>query len=184
MPVDKPRIERAVKEILAAIGEDPQRSGLKGTPQRVSRAWAEFIDYRAGKLGTCFEASRVDQMIVIGDIEAWSYCEHHLLPFRVKAAIGYIPSGKVLGLSKFGRIVHEAAHRLQIQEGLTHDIAVKVRDLAGTGDVAVLLQGEHLCMSMRGIRTPAVMTTSVVWGAFRDNPVARGEFKSLVSGLR
>jgi GTP cyclohydrolase I len=179
MKVDKRRIAAAVNEILMAIGEDPTRDGLKGTPDRVARWWKEFADYRPGKIGTSFEAHEIDQMIVISQITAWSLCEHHLLPFRVRVAIGYIPSGRILGLSKFGRIVHLVCHQLQVQERLTEQIANLVQRETRSKDVAVQVRGEHLCMTMRGIRTSSRMTTSVMWGRFRDNPVTRSEFKGL-----
>jgi GTP cyclohydrolase I len=179
MKVDTRRIEAAVSEILVAIGEDPTRDGLKGTPARVARWWKEFADYRPGKIGTSFEAQEIDQMIVISRIKAWSLCEHHLLPFRVRVAIGYIPSGRILGLSKFGRIVHLACHRLQVQERLTHEIATLVQRETQSNDVAVQVRGEHLCMTMRGIRTSSLMTTSVMRGRFRKNSVTRTEFKGL-----
>src|SRR5260370_11903283 len=126
MKVDTKRIEAAVREILMAIGEDPTRDGLKGTPARVARLWKEFADYRPGRIGTLFGAQEIDQMVMISGIEAWSFCEHHLLPFRVRVAIGYIPCGKILGLSKFGRIVHLVCHRLQVQDRLTHQIVTMV----------------------------------------------------------
>src|SRR5271170_4257075 len=99
MKVDKKRIEAGVREILLAIGEDPTRDGLKATPARVARFWKEFVDYRAGKIGTTFTAEEIDQMVMVSGIEAWSLCEHHMLPFRVRVVIGYIPIGKILGLS-------------------------------------------------------------------------------------
>jgi GTP cyclohydrolase IA len=181
MMVDTKRIEAAVSEILLAIGEDPTRDGLKATPARVARLWKEFVDYRAGKIGTTFTAEEIDQMVMVSGIECWSLCEHHLLPFRVKVAVAYIPHGKILGLSKFGRIVHKVCHQLQVQERLTHDIATLVKRETRSKDVAVQVRGEHLCMTMRGIRTPSLMTTSVMWGKFRDNPVTRSEFKDLAA---
>jgi GTP cyclohydrolase IA len=181
MKVDTKRIEAAVREILEAIEEDPERDGLRGTPARVARWWKEFADYRSGKIGTSFAAHEIDQMVMVSGIEGWSLCEHHLLPFRVRVAIAYIPGGKILGLSKFGRIVHLVCHRLQVQERLTHEIATLVQKVTRSKDVAVQVRGEHLCMTMRGIRTPSLMTTSVMWGRFRDNPVTRSEFKGLAA---
>jgi GTP cyclohydrolase IA len=181
MKVDTKSIEAAVRQILVAIGEDPTRDGLEGTPGRVARLWKEFADYKPGKIKTSFAAQTIDQMVVVSGIEGWTYCEHHLLPFRVKVAIGYIPNGKILGLSKFGRIVHLVCHRLQVQERLTEEIANLVQAQTGSADVAVQVRGEHLCMTMRGIRTPSLMTTSVMWGRFRDNPVTRSEFKGLAA---
>jgi GTP cyclohydrolase I len=177
--VNTKRVEKAVRDLLLAIGEDPTREGLKGTPARVARWWKEFADYRPGRIGTTFTMNQIDQMVMVSGIEAWSLCEHHLIPFKVRVVIGYIPAGKVLGLSKFGRIVHLVSHRLQVQEKLTHEIASLVQDKSASKDVAVLARGEHLCMTMRGIRTASVMTTSVMWGRFRDNPVTRSEFMGL-----
>jgi GTP cyclohydrolase I len=177
-------IERSAYQLLVAIGEDPQREGLKDTPARYARWWREFIEYKSGSLGTCFEAVTTDQMVVVSGMRVWSLCEHHLLPFWCDVSIGYITGDKVLGLSKFARIAHKFAHRLQIQERLTHQIADKVETLVGSKDVAVLATGEHLCMTMRGIQTPALMTSSVMRGTFLHGPQARAEFLSLVRDSR
>jgi GTP cyclohydrolase I len=179
MMVDTMRIEAAVKEILVAIGEDPMRDGLKDTPARVARFWREFADYQPGTISTTFTGEGIDQIVTVSGIEGWSICEHHLLPFRVRVIIGYIPAGKILGLSKFGRIVHLVCHRLQVQERLTHEIATLVQRKTGSEDIAVQVRGEHLCMTMRGIKTSSQMTTSVVWGRFRDDPMTRSEFHGL-----
>lgn len=178
--VDQPALEAIAKTLLLAIGEDPTRDGLVGTPARFARWWAEFIDYDAGDVTTTFSVDRVDEMVVVSGIEVWSLCEHHLLPFRCIVAIGYLAEGdRVLGLSKFARIAHHAAHRLQVQERLTDDIADGITDATGSPHVAVIADGEHLCMTIRGIRTPARMTTSVTRGAFRAKPAARAEFIEL-----
>jgi len=123
-----------------------------------------------------------DQMIVVKGIEVWSLCEHHLLPFTCTVAIGYIPNGKVLGLSKFGRIAHYHAHSLQIQERLTSDIADSIGGYTNSPDVGVYVEGVHLCMSMRGIKSPATMITQVLRGAFIEDSATRNEFLSLVKG--
>jgi len=127
-----------------------------------------------------------DQMVVVSDMRVWSLCEHHLLPFYCDVSVGYIATDKVLGLSKFARIAHLMAHRLQTQEQLVHDIANQIEKITGASGVAVLGRGEHTCMQMRGIKTEGMMSTSVMLGTFRDQPEARHEFLSLVSpsGIR
>jgi len=173
-------IEQAVSTIIKEIGEDITREGLRDTPNRVARFWQEFIEYDPGNIDTTFETVTTDQMVIITGIRAWSLCEHHLLPFWCDISIGYIAGDKVLGLSKFARIAHQCAHRLQIQERLVHQIADEVSRLTKSDDVAVLGSGVHLCMTMRGIKTRAVMKTSVTRGVFRDDPDTRREFLSLV----
>jgi len=178
--VDTWRIQSAVREILLAIGEDPNREGLQGTPDRVARFWEEFIEYDPGKVDVTFESVQVDQMVVVKGIRVYSLCEHHLLPFWCDISIGYITRDKVLGLSKLARIAHKHAHKLQIQERLVVNIANEVERLANTKDVAVLAEGVHMCMLMRGIRTPATLVTSATRGVFRDLPASRAEFLDLV----
>lgn len=151
--------------LLVGIGEDPERDGLKDTPARFARWWREFSTYDAGEVGTLFRLPADGQTIMVSDIRLWSLCEHHLLPFSCTIGIAYRPSGEVLGLSKFARIAQRHAHRLQVQERLVQDIADEIGKVTGTPDVAVTAQGEHLCMSMRGIRTPALMTSSVFRGS-------------------
>lgn len=179
MAVDTARVEALARELLDAIGEDPDRDGLADTPARFARWWSEFIDYQPGTLDTAFTVEQADEVVVVRGITVWSLCEHHLLPFRATVTVGYLPAGRVLGLSKLGRIAHAHAHRLQVQERMTADIADHVQKLADTADVAVIVHGEHLCMSMRGIRTTAQMRTSVMRGVFRDKPEARAEFTAL-----
>ena len=166
-------------ELLIALGEDPDREGLKGTPTRWANSWREFIEYDAGNTDTTFEIITTDQMVVVTGIRVWSLCEHHLLPFWCDLSIGYIAKDRVLGLSKFARIAHRVAHRLQLQERLVHQIADEVARLTGSEDVAVLGIGEHSCMVMRGVRTPGKMKTSVVRGIFMDKPEARAEFMQM-----
>lgn len=180
--MDTKRIQHAVLEILAAIGEDSTREGLVDTPKRVARFWEEFIDYDPGTVDVTFEAVTTDQMVVLTGIQVWSLCEHHLLPFSCNVSIGYLAKERVLGLSKLARIAHKYAHRLQIQERLTDQIADEVRRLARTEDVAVLTQGVHLCMVMRGIKTHGTMTTSALRGKFLDphRPQVRAEFFKLI----
>jgi GTP cyclohydrolase I len=173
------RVKHLGRELLLAIGEDPESPGLKQTPDRWARMWREFMQFDPGTTDTVFEATHTDQMVVVSGMRVWSLCEHHLLPFFCDVSIGYIADGKILGLSKFGRIAHQMAHRLQLQERLVQNIAAEVTRVTGTKNVAVLAQGEHLCMTMRGVRTPSTMTSSVTGGLFRRDPRARAEFLSI-----
>lgn len=177
--IDTVRVEEIIRELLLAIGENPDREGLKKTPARVARFWSEFINFQPGNHTTTFESVRVDQMVVVTGMRIWSLCEHHLLPFYCDVSIGYITNDKVLGLSKFGRIAKMHAHRLQIQERLVDDIAQNVISIACTDNVAVIAQGEHLCMTMRGIEMPATMVSSSIHGSFKQ-PEVRAEFLSLI----
>jgi GTP cyclohydrolase I len=173
-------LQALIRELLKQIGEDPDRPGLQDTPKRVAKMWSEFMDYEPGTTDTAFQLQSTDQMVVVSGMRVWSMCEHHLLPFWCDISIGYIAEGKVLGLSKFGRIAHKHAHKLQIQERLVEEIAQEIRETTGSENVAVIATGEHLCMTMRGVRTPARMTSSSVHGSFRDDPAARAEFLELV----
>ncbi|MEU5041575.1 GTP cyclohydrolase I [Streptomyces griseorubiginosus] len=176
-------LEDVARRLLVGIGEDPERDGLKDTPARFARWWREFSTYDAGEVGTLFRLPADGQTVMVSDIRLWSLCEHHLLPFSCTIGIAYRPSGEVLGLSKFARIAHRHAHRLQVQERLVQDIADEISKVAGTPDVAVTAQGEHLCMSMRGIRTPALMTSSVFRGIFEEPGMVRQEvFNTLLGG--
>lgn len=177
--VDVERIQAIARELLEAIGEDVNREGLRDTPRRFAKWWAEFIDYNPGTLDTVFEVEQTDQMVVVSGMKVWTLCEHHLLPFWANISIGYIASTKLLGLSKFARIAHKHAHRLQVQERLIVGIADELQDILETPNVAVLAEGEHLCMTMRGIQTPALMKSSVMRGVFLDKAEARAEFLSL-----
>jgi GTP cyclohydrolase I len=182
MSVDVERVAAATRDLLSALGENPDREGLVDTPHRVANLWKEFLDHYPGKLSTAFRAEGTDQLVVVGGLKAWSFCEHHLLPFTVSVTVGYIAHDKILGLSKFGRIVEKYARRLQVQERLTEQIATSVAELTDSLDVAVLARGEHLCMTMRGVRKAAQMTTSVMLGKFRERPEARAEFLALARG--
>lgn len=172
------------RALLIALGENPEREGLRGTPRRWADAWREFIEYDPGTIDTCFASESTDQMVCISGIRVTSICEHHLMPFLCDIAIGYIPDKKVLGLSKFARIAHQCAHRLQLQERLGEHIADTVGQVTGSEHVAVVLCGEHLCMSTRGIRTPGKMTTSVMRGQFRADTETRTEFFRMIGGNR
>jgi GTP cyclohydrolase I len=178
--VDLARLENIGRELLEAIGEDLTRADLAETPRRWARWWQEFIEYDAGKTDTLFESSTVGQIVVVSPMRVWSLCAHHLLPFWCDVSVAYIPNGKVLGLSKFARIAHQYAHRLQIQEGLVTQIADEVQQITSVPDVAVMGQGVHLCMTMRGIQTPAVMTSLTVRGVFESDAMRRAEFMRIV----
>jgi GTP cyclohydrolase I len=186
-PIDQDRIERAVREILLAIGEDPDRDGLRETPARVARSYVEiFAGMRQGPadvLKTTFEIGH-EELILVRDIEVYSTCEHHLVPFHGVAHVGYIPNhdGRVTGLSKLARLVDVYARRPQIQERMTSQIAdAMVKHLRPLG-VLVVVECEHLCMSMRGVRRPGSRTiTSAVRGQLRD-PATRAEAMGLVLG--
>lgn len=168
---------------MVAIGEDPTRSGIAETPRRFASWWREFIEYNPGVLDTTFESVTTDQMVVVSGMRVWSVCEHHLLPFWCDITVGYIARDQVLGLSKFARIANKFAHRPQIQERLVHEIADEIQAIAQSPDVAVIATGEHLCMTMRGIKTPATMRSSVMRGLFLHGDKVRAEFLTL-AGLR
>lgn len=176
--IDYDKIKDLTRQLLQAIGEDPDREGLKDTPRRVADYWREFIEYEPGNLETVFESIKVDQMVVVSGMRVWSLCEHHLLPFWCDISIGYIADAKVLGLSKFGRIAKKHAHKLQLQERLVDDIATDAMEIIGTKNVAVIAVGEHLCMTMRGVQMPATMTSSSINGSFGQHQT-RNEFLAL-----
>src|SRR6266700_1028546 len=165
--VDYPRLLALGRELLLAIGEDPDREGLRETPRRWADAWREFIEYDPGTTETTFSSVTSDQLVCVSGIRVASLCEHHLLPFWCDVSIGYIPDDKVLGLSKFARIAQQFAHRLQLQERMGREIANEITRITRTMNVAVVLTGEHYCMAARGIRSPGRMTSSVMRGVFR-----------------
>jgi GTP cyclohydrolase I len=180
-PIDRPRIEAAVREILAAIGEDPDRDGLQATPGRVARMYEEiFAGLRESPdhhLKVTFEADH-DEMVMVRDIALISTCEHHLVPFIGKAHVAYIPNddGRITGLSKLARLVDAYARRPQVQERLTTQIADEIERTLAPKGVLVVLEAEHLCMSMRGVRKPGSSTvTSAVRGLFRESVATRTE---------
>ncbi len=174
-------IQAAVREILLAIGEDPDREGLVNTPDRVARMYDELlVGYRTDPVklinGALFNVD-YDEMVVVKDIEFYSLCEHHLLPFFGHAHVAYIPNGKVIGLSKIPRIVDMFARRLQVQERMTKQIADFIQEVLQPQGVAVVIEGAHMCSMMRGVKkSQATMTTSTMLGVFRDNPKTRAEF--------
>ena len=188
--VDLDRIERAVHEILVAIGEDPGRDGLRDTPGRVARAYAEqFSGMRQRPeevLSTVFDADH-DEMVLVRDIEVYGTCEHHLTPFIGVAHIGYIPNekGQITGLSKLARLVDIYARRPQVQERMTSQVADALTSTLEPRGVIVVIEAEHLCMTMRGVRKPGARTvTSAVRGIFRDSDSTRAEAMSLLFGRR
>jgi len=180
--IDTQRLENLAHELLLIIGEDPTREGLIDTPKRWAKWWKEFIEYDPGKINVTFESIVYDQMVVVKGIRVWSLCEHHLLPFWCDISMGCIVKDRVLGLSKFARIAHKHSHKLQIQERLVKEIAENVMSLTKSDDVAVVATGNHLCATMRGIKTDYQMVTSVMNGIFRDKHEARQEFLSLIRG--
>lgn len=174
--VDHKKLVEIGRELLIAIGENPERQGIKNTPTRFANWWREFIDYDPGNTDVVFESVTTDQLVVVSGMRVWSLCEHHLLPFWCDVSVGYLTGEKVLGLSKFARIAHLCAHRLQIQERLVHQIADEVQSITQTDNVAVVANGVHMCMAMRGIKTPAAMTTSVLRGEFQKRTDLKLEF--------
>jgi GTP cyclohydrolase I len=184
--IDADRVQRAVLEILQAIGDDPAREGLAETPARVARMYGEL-----------FEGMRVDpkevlqatfevghhEMVILKDIPFYSICEHHLMPFHGVAAVGYIPDGTIVGLSKIARLVDVYARRPQVQEQLTSQVADTLMEVLDPDGVAVIIEAEHLCMTQRGVRKPGSrMVTSATRGRFRKSDVTRAEFLALVRG--
>ncbi len=184
--MDNERIVNAVSEILESIGEDPQREGLVRTPLRVANAYQELLSgYRTDPIellnDAIFEVF-YDEMVIVRDIEFYSLCEHHMLPFLGRAHVAYLPKGKVIGLSKLPRIVDMFARRLQVQERMTRQIADLVDELLHPKGVAVVVEGLHLCSVMRGVKKhDARMTTSAMLGAFRSNLSTRQEFLDNIS---
>jgi GTP cyclohydrolase I len=187
-PVDVARAEAAVRELLFAVGEDPDREGLKATPARVARAYVEVFGGLHvdpdDVLETTFDEHH-DELVLVKDIPLYSTCEHHLVPFHGSAAVGYIPGadGRITGLSKLARVVDLYARRPQVQERLTSQVADAVMRRLDPQGVIVVIQAEHLCMAMRGVRKPGSITmTSAVRGIFKEDPRTRAEALSLILG--
>lgn len=184
--IDQDKIRKSIEQLLDAIGEDPKRTGLQRTPDRVARMYDELLSgYREDpyKLvnGALFEET-YDEMVVVRDIEFYSLCEHHLLPFIGHAHVGYMPRGRVVGLSKIPRIVDMFARRLQVQERMTRQIAEFINELLDPLGVAVVVEGLHLCAAMRGVKKhDARLTTSAMLGAFRSSLATRQEFLDNIS---
>lgn len=183
------RVARVIRELLVELGEDPRREGLRGTPARVAEAYA-FLTQGYGQsvrrvLRNAVFSQNENNMIVVRDIEVYSLCEHHILPFFGRAHIGYIPRGKVVGVSKIARIIDVFARRLQIQERLTQQIARALADGINAEGVGVVIEAQHLCMMMRGVQKQnSLMTTSSVLGSFHNVAATRAEFLALISKKR
>lgn len=186
--VDQPRIERAVREILAAVGENPDREGLRETPARVARMYAELFSglHADPRLHLRkFFTEKYDEMVLVRDISFNSMCEHHMLPFTGVAHIGYIPNGKVVGLSKLARVVEVVSHRPQVQERMTEEIADLLIEELDVKGVGVVIEATHSCMTIRGVRKPgSICVTSAMKGLFRSNLSSRSEIMTLIYGDR
>jgi len=186
--VDQDRIQAAVREILLAVGEDPDREGLCETPERVARMYAElFAGLRKDPrelLQKTF-TQKYDEMVLVKDIGFASVCEHHLLPFLGKAHIAYLPNGKIVGLSKLARAVEVLSRRPQVQERMTEELADLITDELDARGVGVILEATHTCMTIRGVRNPnSLCTTSAMRGTFRSNQSTRAELMALIYGPR
>jgi GTP cyclohydrolase IA len=182
--VDKPRIAAAVREILLAVGEDPERDGLRETPERVARMYEEMfggLRTDAALVLRKMFIQKYDEMVLVKDIGFESMCEHHLLPFLGKAHIAYLPNGRIVGLSKLARLVEVLAHRPQVQERMTEHLADLVFQELNARGVGVVLEASHTCMSIRGVRkVNSLCTTSAMRGVFESNSATRSEFMALI----
>jgi len=184
--IDKQAIESSVQQLIEAVGENPDREGLQGTPERIGRMYSEILggyrqDPEAVINNALFEAE-YDDMVIVRDIEYYSLCEHHMLPFMGRAHVAYIPNGKIIGLSKIPRIVDMFSRRLQVQERLTRQIANFICDVIDPLGAGVIVEGLHLCSMMRGVRKhDARMTTTTMVGSFRNSLATRQEFLDSVS---
>ena len=182
---EKKRLEEITKELLGLIGEDSTRQGLIKTPKRVAESWKFLSQGYHQNLNEIINEAIFDEsakdMIIVKDIEFYSLCEHHLIPFYGKAHVGYIPNGKIIGLSKIPRIIDFYSRRLQVQERLTNQIATCIQDLLNPKGVAVIMEGRHFCMLMRGVQKQnSIASTSSMLGAFKDQSTTRNEFLKLV----
>ncbi len=178
--IDYDKVLKLGRELLIALGENPDDEGLADTPRRWASWWKEFIEYKPGTTETTFDVVTSDQLVVVSGMRVWSICEHHLLPMWCDISIGYIARQKVLGLSKFARIAHESAHKLQLQERLNSEIADKISRVTESPDVIVLATGAHLCMMMRGIKTDGQVSSLITRGVFAEKADLRADFLHLV----
>lgn len=182
--INKKLIEKSVRNLIIALGDDPDREGLKGTPDRVARMYEEVFegmlytnDEIAEMFNKCFEDTETGDLVIVGDIPIFSYCEHHLaLMYDMTVSVGYIPNGKVIGLSKIARIADMVGKRLQLQERIGSDIREVLEKILGTKDIAVHIQGRHSCMTARGIKKPSLTSTCALGGKFRTDSALRQEF--------
>jgi GTP cyclohydrolase I len=185
-PEGSPELAENVRELLALIGEDPERDGLRATPTRVARSWA-FLTAGYGMdprdvVGDAMFEAEYDEMVVERNVEVYSLCEHHLLPFYGRVHIGYLPSAKIVGLSKLARLAEVFARRLQVQERLTTEIANAINDILEPKGVGVVMEAKHLCMMMRGVeKQESLVVTSCMLGQFRTDARTRSEFLSLIN---
>lgn len=187
--IDTSAIQEAVKTILVALGDDPNREGLKDTPKRVAKMYAEVFEGMcytneeiANKFNKCFEEGATGDLVTVADIPIFSYCEHHIaLIYNLKVHVGYLPKGKVIGLSKIARIADMVGKRLQLQERIGADIAEVLEMVLGTEDIIVVIEGEHSCMTARGIKKPGTKTrTATLRGVFKTDSDLRTEFYNLI----
>lgn len=181
--IDTGRVADLIGQLLTALGEDPNRDGLAGTPDRVAAWWSAFLSPGNAATATCFTESQLsDQLVLVGGMSVWSLCEHHMLPMNLQVTAGYVPNAEVVGLSKFGRIAQHYAGRLQVQERFTRQFAEHMAGVIGREDVAVAVRGVHLCMSMRGVRMENARTTTThTGGRFRSDPVLNQQFVTLAA---
>ncbi|MGW2652129.1 GTP cyclohydrolase I [Streptomyces sp. NPDC001478] len=176
--IDTAQVADLISQLLIALGEDPAREGLIGTPERVAAWWTDFLSPDDATSFTCFSEPLLnEQLVVVGGMSVWALCEHHMLPMNLQVTAGYVPDGEVVGLSKFGRIAAHFAGRLQVQERFTKQVAEHLTGVIGRKDVAVAVRGLHLCMSMRGVRMEAACTTTLhTGGQFGTDPVLNQQF--------
>lgn len=187
--INKKLIEKSIRNLIIALGDDPEREGLKGTPDRVARMYEEVFegmcytnDEIAQMFDKCFEDTTTGDLVIVGDIPIFSYCEHHIaLMYDMTVDVGYIPKGKVIGLSKVARIADMVGKRLQLQERIGSDILEILTKVLDTEDVAVRISGRHSCMTARGIKKPSITTTCALSGAFREDSDLRQEFYSNIT---
>ncbi|MGW1363000.1 GTP cyclohydrolase I [Streptomyces chartreusis] len=183
--IDASRVTDLISQLLAELGEDPTREGLRGTPGRVAAWWSAFLSPDDAALtATCFTETQLsDQLVIVSGMSVWSLCEHHMLPMNLQVTAGYVPDGEVLGLSKFGRIAQHVAGQLQVQERFTCQVAQYLAGVIGHEDIAVAVRGTHLCMSMRGVRMEEARTTTVrACGRFRTDLVLSQQFLTVATG--
>ncbi|MFJ8364010.1 GTP cyclohydrolase I [Streptomyces sp. NPDC093984] len=182
--IDTGRVADLITQLLVELGEDPAREGLIGTPGRVAAWWSAFLSSDGTATATCFTESQLSgQLVIVGGMSVWSLCEHHMLPMNLRVTAGYVPDGEVVGLSKFGRIAQHFAGQLQVQERFTRQVAEYLTGVIGE-DVAVVVRGVHLCMSMRGVRMEEARTTTVhTGGRFGTDPILSQQFLTVTAGL-